>query len=102
MLSYLIGRDYEVIEAPDRETAFERYRREQPDMCIFDSEMTKGHENSFLEINVPLLFLTDERDRQAKIRAMSCGAADIIERPVDERFMRRRIRGVLASKGAAV
>lgn len=102
VLSYLIGRDYEVIEAPDKETAFERYRREQPDMCIFDSEMTKGHENSFLEINVPLLFLTDERDRQAKIRAMSCGAADIIERPVDERFMRRRIRGVLASKGAAV
>lgn len=99
MMSYLLGKDYEVIEAPDLETAFERYRNEQPDLCIFDSEMTAGHENEFLEITVPMLFLTDERDRQAKIRAMLCGASDIIERPVDERFMRRRIRSVLASRG---
>ncbi|MDD6550792.1 MAG: response regulator [Lachnospiraceae bacterium] len=102
VLSYLIGRDYDVIEAPDRETAFERYREDIPDLCIFDSEMTKGHENSFLEITAPMIFLTDERDRQAKIRAMSCGAADIIERPVDERFMRKRIRSVLATKGVGV
>lgn len=102
VLSYLIGRDYDVIEAPDRDKAFELYRREKPDLCIFDSEMTLGHENEFLEIMVPMLFLTDERDRQAKIRSMSCGAADIIERPVDERFMRRRIRSVIASKGAVL
>ena len=102
VLSYLIGKDYEVIEAPDRETAFERYREENPDLCIIDSEMTIGHENAFSEITVPVIYITDERDRAAKIRSLSLGGADIIERPLDERFIKKRIRSVISLKGEAV
>lgn len=102
VLSYLMGKDYDVVEAVDRETAFERYREEKPDLCIIDSEMTIGHENLFSEITVPVIYITDERDRAAKIRSLSCGAADIIERPLDERFIKRRIRSVIALKGEAI
>ncbi|MGN0240604.1 MAG: response regulator [Candidatus Weimeria sp.] len=99
VLSYLIGKDYEVIEAPDRETAFERYREEKPDLCIVDSEMTKGYENAFSEIAAPVIYITDERDRAAKIRSLSCGGADIIERPIDERFIKKRITSVMSLRG---
>ena len=102
VLSYLIGKDYEVIEVPNRETAFEKYREENPDLCIIDSEMTIGHENAFSEITVPVIYITDERDRAAKIRSLSCGGADIIERPLDERFIKKRIRSVISLKGEAV
>ena len=102
VLSYLIGKDYEVIEVPNRETAFEKYREENPDLCIIDSEMTIGHENALSEITVPVIYITDERDRAAKIRSLSCGGADIIERPLDERFIKKRIRSVISLKGEAV
>lgn len=102
ILSYLLGKDYDVIEAPDREYAFSQIENEKLSLAIFDSEMTVGHENEFAELPVPLIFLTDERDRQAKIRSISCGGSDIIERPIDESFMKRRIRGVLATTEAAV
>ena len=64
--------------------------------------MTIGHENAFSEITVPVIYITDERDRAAKIRSLSLGGADIIERPLDERFIKKRIRSVISLKGEAV
>lgn len=102
ILSYILGKDYEVTEASDIVKGFNLLRNDKPDLALIDSAMIFGNEERFMELNVPVIFITDERDRSSKVRSISCGGNDIIERPVDEIILKRRIRGVLALKGSVL
>ena len=94
---------YEVLEAPDGETALARASEELPDLVLLDVMMPKmdGFEvcrrmrASLLTRHIPIIMLTAKTQAEDKIIGLEGGANDYVTKPWQAQELVLRIRNVL-------
>jgi two-component system KDP operon response regulator KdpE len=92
--------DAQVVDAPDAETALQRFSEENPDVVILDLGLpdrngfevcAKIRETS----NVPIVMLTARGDEMNKVRGLEMGADDYVTKPFSHLELLARIKAVL-------
>jgi putative two-component system response regulator len=96
--TYLLG-SYNFSMAKSGEQALRICERERPDLILLDIEMPNmnGFEvveklkiNPMLE-NIPVIFLTGNRDTETEARGLRTGARDFIKKPVEKEILLHRL-----------
>ncbi len=104
MLSaYLRVQGYIVTQAVRGETAVSQITQSPPDLIVLDIRLPDidGYEvcRQLRKIrrtqNIPVIFLTEKRDRGDKLAGLELGAVDYITKPFDIQELRLRIRNAL-------
>lgn len=104
MLSaYFRVQGYEVETASRGEDAVEAISREIPDVTVLDIRLPDidGYEvcrrlrRARRTQNLPVIFLTEKRDRDDKLAGLELGAVDYITKPFDIQELRLRVRNAL-------
>ncbi len=104
MLSaYLRVQGYIVTQAVRGETAVSQIIKSPPDLIVLDIRLPDidGYEvcRQLRKIrrtqNIPIIFLTEKRDRGDKLAGLELGAVDYITKPFDIQELRLRIRNAL-------
>ena len=101
-LSYIagqIGESYRTILAKSGEQALKICAREHPDLILLDIEMPEmdGFETitrlraDVRLSDIPVIFLTANRDTDSEIRGLECGAADFVTKPFNKTILLHRI-----------
>ena len=92
---------FEVLEAPNGETALALWKTEKPDLVCLDIMMPgmDGFEvcrrRRALNQNVPILFLSAKREERDVIAGLELGADDFIRKPFTTGEVMARIRSAL-------
>lgn len=92
---------FEVLEAPNGETALKLWKTEKPDLVCLDIMMPgmDGFEVCrrlrALDQKVPILFLSAKREERDVIAGLELGAADFIRKPFTTGEVMARIRSAL-------
>lgn len=104
MLSaYFNVQGYNVITANWGEDAVRDCRTRLPDLVILDIrlpdidgyEVARRLRSSRRTTCIPIIFLTEKRDRADRLRGLECGADDYITKPFDIQELRLRVRNAL-------
>ena len=104
MLSaYFRVQGYQVAQAVRGEEAVRRINEEVPDVAVLDIRLPDidGYEvcrrlrQSRRTQNLPVIFLTEKRERDNKLAGLELGAADYITKPFDIQELRLRVRNAL-------
>ena len=104
MLSaYLRVQGYNISQAVRGETAVSQISASPPDLIVLDIRLPDidGYEvcRQLRQIrrtqNIPIIFLTEKRDRGDKLAGLELGAVDYITKPFDIQELRLRIRNSL-------
>lgn len=103
---YLEAEGFQIITAPDGETAIEVFRKEQPELVILDIMMPKMDgikvcETISRESDTMIMMLSARDSEIDKVRALKIGADDYVTKPFNvselvariQALMRRRSRG---------
>jgi DNA-binding response OmpR family regulator len=101
--AYFRVQGYEVLTANWGEQAVEFSRSQHPDLVILDIRLPDidGYEvASRLRSNrrtkdIPILFLTEKRDRLNRLQGLELGADDYMTKPFDIQELRLRVRNAL-------
>jgi PleD family two-component response regulator len=104
MLSaYFRVQGYEVETAAHGEDAVEAISKDVPDVAVLDIRLPDidGYEvcrrlrRTRRTQNLPVIFLTEKRDRDDKLSGLELGAVDYITKPFDIQELRLRVRNAL-------
>jgi DNA-binding response OmpR family regulator len=104
MLSaYFRGQDYEVLSVNWGEDAIQACRTSRPDLVILDIrlpdidgfEVARRLRTNQRTKEIPLIFLTEKRDRSDLLQGLEAGADDYITKPFDIQELRLRVRNSL-------
>ncbi len=103
LLADLLSDDHEVIEAEDGEEGVRLAREELPDVVLMDLFLPKLDGFGALEelkrdprtAEIPVLFLSAERDEATRVRGLELGAADFVVKPFSAVELRARIARTL-------
>jgi len=104
MLSaYFRVQGYQVAQAMRGEEAVHRINEEVPDVAVLDIRLPDidGYEvcrrlrQSRRTQNLPVIFLTEKRERDDKLAGLELGAVDYITKPFDIQELRLRVRNAL-------
>ncbi|MCP5094699.1 MAG: response regulator [Chloroflexi bacterium] len=104
MLSaYFRVQGYTILQATRGETAVIEITKSVPDLIVLDIRLPDidGYEvcrrlrQTRRTQNIPVLFLTEKRDRSDKLAGLELGAVDYITKPFDIQELRLRIRNAL-------
>jgi PleD family two-component response regulator len=104
MLSaYFRAQGYVVANAMRGEDAVEAINADVPDVAVLDIRLPDidGYEvcrrlrRSRRTQNIPVIFLTEKRDREDKLAGLELGAVDYITKPFDIQELRLRVRNSL-------
>jgi sigma-B regulation protein RsbU (phosphoserine phosphatase) len=106
LISKILQKEYNVIQAFSGMEAIEKYLAEKPDLILLDVVMPgiDGYETcrriKELERNTftPILFLTAQDDLQSKKEGLMSGAEDFISKPVEMGELTARINAALRTK----
>lgn len=99
--------NYDIVQAPNGEEAFEIANRLLPDLIISDVMMPKMdgielcwmiRENSKIPM-VPFIFLTSFEDQETAIRGFRAGADDYLNKPIDRKKLLNRTKELLNRGG---
>lgn len=99
---------YRVVQARRMRQAMDLARRVRPDavlaaMALPDGDAPTLHARLRGATDVkppPMLALTAQNDRGARLRALAAGIDDALSRPVDDRLLRARIDSLIRDRGA--
>ncbi len=99
----LKNNQFEIFEAEDAETAYQKITRRQPDLILLDwmlpkesgIEIAKFFKNDALTKNIPIIMLTAKAEEDNKVEALDLGADDYIVKPFSPRELIARIHAVL-------
>lgn len=99
---------YRVVQARRMRQAMDLARRVRPDavlaaMALPDGDAPTLHARLHHTAGVrppPMLALTAQNDRGARLRALAAGIDDALSRPVDDRLLRARIDSLIRDRGA--
>ena len=88
------------------EEAFQLIEREAPDLLLLDAEMPDGSGFVLCERlkqlphtrEIPVLFVTAHTDVSFEVRALECGAADFISKPISAPIFQLRVAHHLRTK----
>lgn len=96
----LAARGWEVVEAPDGQTALDRWEAGRPDLVLLDLGLPDMDGARVLrrirrEATTPVLILSARDAERAKIEALESGADDYVTKPFSTRELQARMRAVL-------
>jgi two-component system chemotaxis response regulator CheY len=104
---FLMGHDFEYLEAAGGEHALEILRSRVPDLVIADLNMPGLDGLSFLkrlrvdkrpEVRaLPLVLLTSDKSHNVRERALEAGASEFVRKPVSSSDLQAAIERLLAS-----
>ena len=106
VLYRLFSADHQVLMATSGEQALKVCAEQQPDLVLLDVVMPgmDGYQVCALlradplTGDIPIIFVTGERDDEAETRGLDVGAVDFISKPVNPRIVRARVRTHLTLK----
>ncbi len=103
---YLTEQGYEVVTAPDGQTAIYTARHELPDLILLDIMMPKMDGYQFLrqyrqERTTPVIILTAREEETDAVLGLDLGADDYVIKPFRMRELLARIRAALRRREEA-
>ncbi len=108
MLNAYFGvQGYDVLTVNWGEDGVRAGQTEQPDLVILDIrlpdidgyEVARQLRGDRRTKNIPIIFLTEKRDRADRLQGLELGADDYITKPFDVQELRLRVRNSLERKG---
>ncbi len=108
MLNAYFGvQGYDVLTVNWGEDGVRASQTEQPDLVILDIrlpdidgyEVARQLRDDRRTKNIPIIFLTEKRDRADRLQGLELGADDYITKPFDVQELRLRVRNSLERKG---
>jgi DNA-binding response OmpR family regulator len=101
--SYLRVQGYDVITSHWGEEGIQSAQTERPDLLILDArlpdmdgfEVARRLRGDRRTSKIPIIFLTERRERNDRLAGLELGADDYITKPFDVQEMRLRVRNVL-------
>lgn len=101
--AYFSGQGYKVVTANWGEDAIQASRSHLPDLVILDIrlpdidgyEVARRLRSNRRTSDIPIIFLTEKRDRADRLQGLGLGADDYITKPFDIQELRLRVRNAL-------
>jgi PleD family two-component response regulator len=105
---YFEAQGYRVVTAEGGQEALERCRTESPDLILLDVrlpdidgfEVGQALQADIRTSRLPVIFVTERRDRDDRIAGLKLGAIDYITKPFDVQELRLRVRNALRRAGS--
>jgi DNA-binding response OmpR family regulator len=105
---YFEAQGYRVITASTGEAALEHCRQESPDLVLLDVRLPdidgfgvgQALQNDIRTSRLPVIFVTERRERDDRIAGLKLGAIDYITKPFDVQELRLRVRNALRRAGS--
>ncbi len=101
---YLTINDYEVILAKNGMEGFEKFKKNNFDLCILDVMMpykdgfTLAKEIREKSKDVPIIFLTAKTMKEDVLRGYKVGADDYLNKPFDSEVLLMKIKAIIQRK----
>ena len=105
---YFEAQGYRVIIADTGHSALEKCRHENPDLILLDVRLPdidgfdvgQVLQNDIRTSRLPVIFVTERRERDDRITGLKLGAVDYITKPFDVQELRLRVRNALRRAGS--
>jgi DNA-binding response OmpR family regulator len=105
---YFEAQGYRVITAGGGQEALEKCRMEPPDLILLDVrlpdidgfEVGRHLQGDIRTSRLPVIFVTERRERDDRIAGLKLGAIDYITKPFDVQELRLRVRNALRRAGS--
>jgi len=101
---YLMMNDYEVTHAKNGMEGFEKFKKDDFDLCILDVMMpykdgfTLAKEIREKNTDVPIVFLTAKTMKEDVLKGYKVGADDYLNKPFDSEVLLMKIKGIIQRK----
>ena len=98
---YLIMNDYEVTHAKNGMEGFEKFKKDDCDLCILDvmrpykDGFTLAKEIREKNTDVPIIFLTAKAMKEDVLKGYKVGADDYLQKPVENEVLLEKISELL-------
>lgn len=105
---YFEAQGYRVVTAGTGQEALEKCRAESPNLILLDVrlpdidgfEVGQALQDDIRTSMLPVIFVTERRDRDDRIAGLRLGAIDYITKPFDVQELRLRVRNALRRAGS--
>lgn len=101
---YLMMNDYEVTHAKNGMEGFEKFKKDDFDLCILDVMMpykdgfTLAKEIREKNAEVPIVFLTAKAMKEDVLKGYKVGADDYLNKPFDSEVLLMKIKAIIQRK----
>ena len=101
---YLMMNDYAVVHAKNGMEGFEKFKKDDYDLCILDVMMpykdgfTLAKEIREKNADVPIIFLTAKAMKEDVLKGYKVGADDYLNKPFDSEVLLMKIKAIIARK----
>ncbi|MBQ3635110.1 MAG: response regulator transcription factor [Bacteroidales bacterium] len=108
LCEFLQGRGYAAVLTHDGEEAYNAFKAEKYDLCIFDVMMPKkdgftlAKEVRMINVDVPIVFLTARNMKEDVLQGFKIGADDYLTKPFSMEELIMRIEAILRRTGGEV
>ncbi|MFK7000472.1 response regulator transcription factor [Flavobacterium oreochromis] len=105
---YLSMNDFEVTLAKNGMEGFEKFKKDEYDLCILDVMMpykdgfTLAKEIREKNKEVPLIFLTAKTMKEDVLKGYKVGADDYLNKPFDSEVLLMKIRAIIQRKASEI
>ncbi|WP_166964385.1 response regulator transcription factor [Yeosuana marina] len=101
---YLMMNDYDVVHAKNGMEGFEKFKKDDFDLCILDVMMpykdgfTLAKEIREKNKDVPIVFLTAKAMKEDVLKGYKVGADDYLNKPFDSEVLLMKIKAIMQRK----
>ncbi|GGH47725.1 transcriptional regulator [Mangrovimonas yunxiaonensis] len=101
---YLLMNDYQVTHAKNGMEGFEKFKKDDFDLCILDVMMpykdgfTLAKEIREKNTDVPIIFLTAKAMKEDVLKGYKVGADDYLNKPFDSEVLLMKIKAIIQRK----
>ncbi|MBP2833897.1 response regulator transcription factor [Aquimarina sp. U1-2] len=101
---YLVMNDYDVVHAKNGMEGFEKFKKDDYDMCILDVMMpykdgfTLAKEIRDKNEEIPIIFLTAKAMKEDVLKGYKVGADDYLNKPFDSEVLLMKIQAIMQRK----
>ena len=101
---YLMMNDYDVVHAKNGMEGFEKFKKDDYDLCILDVMMpykdgfTLAKEIREKNTDVPIIFLTAKAMKEDVLKGYKVGADDYLNKPFDSEVLLMKIKAIIQRK----
>lgn len=101
---YLMMNDYDVVHAKNGMEGFEKFKKDDFDLCILDVMMpykdgfTLAKEIKEKNADVPIIFLTAKAMKEDVLKGYKVGADDYLNKPFDSEVLLMKIKAIIQRK----
>lgn len=105
---YLTMNDFDVVLAKNGMEGFEKFKKENFDICILDVMMpykdgfTLAKEIREKDEHVPIVFLTAKTMKEDVLKGYKAGADDYLNKPFDSEVLLMKLKAILQRKSSTI